>query len=90
MILVDMPMPKKCLDCPISYWIQSGKCEGMLMCCAMEARENAKMREDAAEFDVSDYLVDELAEIRDSRCPIKGEVLKGVKRQQGKSVKWDA
>ena len=36
MIRIQIPMPKNCLDCPMSYWVRTGKYEGMLMCCAKE------------------------------------------------------
>ena len=45
MIVVDMPMPKNCEDCPMSYWIWSGEYEGLMMCNALEFRERRKLRE---------------------------------------------
>ena len=36
MVRIDMPMPDRCINCPCSYWIQTGQKKGMLMCNIME------------------------------------------------------
>ena len=36
MILVDIPMPENCLNCPCSYWIITGEYQGNWMCNARE------------------------------------------------------
>ena len=36
MIQIDMPLPKKCDDCPCSYHIRTGPHEGELMCETLE------------------------------------------------------
>lgn len=59
MILMDIPMPESCEDCPCSYWIRSGEQEGRLMCSAIEFREQEIV------------LVDEG---KPARCPIRGEI----------------
>lgn len=65
MIQVDIPMPRKCYDCPMSYWIMTGPNEGRLMCEAIEFRDNV---------DAGACLVDEHKRNRPVNCPImKGE-----------------
>ena len=39
MIVIDIPMPDKCFNCPLLYWIRSGEYEGRAMCNAIEARD---------------------------------------------------
>ena len=58
MIRVDIPMPRKCYDCPMSYWIMTGPNEGRLMCEAIEYRDGVVV------------LVDEKAKKRPENCPI--------------------
>ena len=73
MIIVDIPMPDKCGECPFSYYVTSGKCEGRLFCNAMEARdlEKYKLEEDAVAYDSFDYVVDEYrGPGRPEACPI--------------------
>lgn len=36
MIQIDMQMPKRCSECPCSYWIQTGEYAGECMCQVME------------------------------------------------------
>ena len=69
MIVVDMPMPKNCEDCPMSYWIWSGGYEGLMMCNALEFRERMKLRE-LAEDITKNYLVDSSSDKRPEGCPI--------------------
>ena len=74
MITIDIPMPENCADCPMSYWIQSGNYEGLMMCQAMEARERALVLREPVEDITTRYLVDEYAEERPAGCPIAAEV----------------
>lgn len=74
MIMIDIPMPENCMDCPMSYWVRSGDYEGMMMCNAMEARDRALVLREPAEDITANYLVEEYAEKRPEKCPIAGEV----------------
>ena len=58
MICVDIPMPRKCYDCPMSYWILTGSNEGRLMCEAIACRDGVVL------------IVDEKAKKRPEDCPI--------------------
>ena len=58
MIRVDIPMPRKCYDCPMSYWILTGPNEGRLMCEAIEYRDHTVV------------IVDERKQERPDNCPI--------------------
>lgn len=85
MIAVDIPLPQDCVDCPMSYWKQSGRFEGMLMCEAMESRwlDEQKKRDETAvdyirERDEDMFLVDEFGG-RPHRCPIAGEIIYRLK-----------
>lgn len=65
MIAIDMPLPKRCMDCPLSYHIMSGRLKGMVLCEALEYR-------DAKLFLPKDnFLVDRLGNNRPNNCPIK-------------------
>ena len=64
MILIDVPMPERCMDCICSYWIRSGEYEDRMMCSALEARGDGIV------------LVDELANKRPEFCPIRLELRK--------------
>ena len=68
MILMDIPEPRTCEDCPCAYWIRGGKYEGMLMCNAMEfkTRSEREFREDISHY----FLVAPEAH-RPEGCPIK-------------------
>ena len=70
MILIDMPMPEKCRECPCAYWIMSGEYEGLLMCNALEWRDGS--RQDVRKA----FLVEEWANKRPEKCPIKMEVIR--------------
>lgn len=70
MIQIDIPMPKNCDECPISYYIQSGEFEGRLMCNALEFRESSKFRESSSHI-LENYLVNEWDEERPKKCPLK-------------------
>lgn len=73
MITIDIPMPENCADCPLSYWIQSGNYEGLMMCSAMEARDRALVLREPVEDITANYLVEEYAEKRPEKCPIVSE-----------------
>ena len=64
MILIDMPMPVNCEDCPCSHTVTMGELSGKLICCAMEARGDELV------------IVEEFAPMRPDRCPIKLEIIK--------------
>lgn len=70
MVLIDMPLPERCLTCPCSYWVQFGKYEGRMMCNAMEAKHQSI----ASSLDerIAEYLVDECSIKRPKECPIIG------------------
>ena len=71
MILIDMPMPGNCEDCPCSYYIQTGDYEGLMMCNAMEFKQNST----GFQEELSRYFV--VAEDhRPDGCPIKIELIK--------------
>lgn len=59
MVLIDMKMPKRCLDCPCSYWIRTGADEGKLMCNVKEYCH------------YTDKLVDDYYLNRPSDCPMR-------------------
>lgn len=65
MIMINIPMPESCELCPMSYYIRSGEYEGMLMCRAMEARDNYLLNA------TKNYLVDGQKHTRPENCPIK-------------------
>lgn len=84
MIAVDIPLPAKCIECPMSYWKRSGRLEGMLMCEAMESRwldqnKNEEAMSYIRENDADIFLVDEFLESRPERCPIAGEIIYRLK-----------
>ena len=62
MIVVDMPMPEKCMTCPMSYLIRTGLKAGETMC---EARE-------ANGIDAWECIVDIQQNRRPENCPIIG------------------
>lgn len=76
MIIVDIPMPEKCFDCPFSYLITSGPHEGMTMCNAMEARGNARLKlsEPETVYDPMEYMIDENMGTIPDNCPISGVI----------------
>ena len=66
MIVIDMPMPQNCLDCPCSYTIRTGEYEGFMMCNALEFKDTSTgFREE-----LSKYFVVEQARHRPENCPI--------------------
>ena len=65
MVMIDMPMPERCMDCPCSYWIQSGEYEGLMMCNAMEFKAHrSELREISTEY----FVVQE--DHRPETCPM--------------------
>ena len=78
MIVVDIPTPQNCDDCPFSYMIRTGMYEGRRMCNAMEARGNAlRMAEPEVTYNPyspEDYLVDDYTKARPCVCPIIAEI----------------
>ena len=65
MIGINIPLPKRCIDCPCSYWIQSGDYEGMLMCQAIEYTLPINGLDRTGEC-----IVDEWADKRPNDCPM--------------------
>ena len=69
MIMMDIPEPKTCEDCPCSYMILTGEYEGLMMCNAMEFKaHSARFHEE-----VSRYFVT-ADDHRPEWCPIRMEV----------------
>lgn len=68
MIIVDMNLPARCVDCPMSHWIQSGTFEGMLMCSALEYK-------DQSGAPASEYIQNENENTRPGNCPIVNDML---------------
>ena len=65
MIVMDIPMPQNCLDCPCSYYVQTGEYEGAMICNAMEFKQNRTgFREEISKF----FVVAE--NYRPGNCPI--------------------
>ena len=74
MVLIDMPTPLYCEECPCSYWIQSGGHEGELMCEAIES----KLSYSGAEEILEKSLVDPMDRYRPAKCPIVCEIAGGI------------
>lgn len=81
MVGINMPMPERCVDCPLSYWIRSGCFEGMLMCNAKEA--NLTKDKDYSYELIGECIVDEFKEERPKDCPITEEVFPNFCRYCG-------
>lgn len=69
MILIDIPMPEQCGECPCSYYIQTGKYEGCMMCNAMEYKNIS----DGVLPELDGCLVFENGS-RPDGCPIVSEI----------------
>lgn len=83
MIIIDIPMPKRCADCPCSYYIQTGIYEGMMMCNAMEFKQSTEFGTVLRE----NFIVEE--DHQPSNCPIKSELILGKdERIPGKPVNY--
>lgn len=65
MLMIDIPEPKTCEECPCSYWIRSGEYEGLLMCNALEFKERGSFHDELQKF----FIVRE--DHRSENCPIK-------------------
>lgn len=66
MIVIDIPMPENCMDCPCSYYIQTGEYEGRMMCNAKEFKANhSGFREELSAY----FVVEE--NHRPISCPIR-------------------
>lgn len=74
MIGIDMQMPDKCCQCPMSYWIQSGEHEGELMCNIVERQLVERQCPD-----LEQCIVDEWASVRPDNCPLIDLSLRLVK-----------
>ena len=65
MIMIDIPEPKRCEECPCSYFIRSGEYEGMMMCNAMEFKDtHLGFHEELSKY----FIVEE--NHRPENCPI--------------------
>lgn len=65
MIVLDVPTPRRCMDCPCSHWILWGDYEGELMCNAKESKLALNGLDRTGEC-----LVDSESGKRPSDCPI--------------------
>lgn len=65
MLMIDIPEPKTCEECPCSYWIRSGEYEGLMMCNAMEFKACGTFHEELTQY----FIVKE--DHRPENCPIK-------------------
>jgi len=74
MIGIDMKMPNRCCECPMSYWIRVGEYEDHLMC---QAIEEQLIEQDL--YDLETCLVDDLKSERPQKCPLIDLGLKLVK-----------
>ena len=75
MIMIDIPEPKKCEECPCSYWITSGEFEGAMMCNAMEFKaQHTGFSEEMRKY----FIVQE--DHRPDNCPIMPCMDWGVKQ----------
>ena len=81
MVVVNMPLPKRCFDCPLSHWVESGDYEGMLMCNAMEANLELNGLDRTGEC-----LVDEDAAKRPDDCPMMNQIVPKFCPECGKQI----
>lgn len=78
MILMDMPMPESCGNCPCSYQIRTGEYEGMTMCNALEFKDiNTGYKNE-----MSKYFVVEEERRRPDNCPMILEIHKRGKQNK--------
>lgn len=75
MIGIDMKMPNRCCECPMSYWIQMGEYEDQLMCEAIEKQ----LIEQQDPYDLETCLVNDPKSERPQKCPLIDLSLKLVK-----------
>lgn len=59
MIMIDVPMPERCADCPCAQWVRRQDEQARIQCNAMKAKGNKYT------------LVDGYAEVRPEDCPIR-------------------
>ena len=72
MIVIDIPMPRQCGECPCSYTVRSGPYEGCTICNALEyRRKSCGILEDLGE-----YVVSEMEWRRPDKCPIRISLIK--------------
>ena len=64
MILIDIPMPEGCMECPCSHLITCGEHDGEMMCDALEAKGDGIV------------IVDGCEDKRQDNCPIIMTILK--------------
>lgn len=64
MVKLDIDLPETCEECPCSYWIQTGRNAGKLMCNAIEFREIKR----TGEYPENCVLVDKASKPGD--CPM--------------------
>ena len=66
MIMMDIPEPKKCEECPCIYQIRTGEYEGQTMCNAMEFKASqGGFREEVSRYFVAPE------DHRPDGCPIR-------------------
>lgn len=63
MILIDIPLPQNCDECPMRHWIENGSYEGMMMCSGLEFRESNNLPKGY-------FIRDQHADERPADCPI--------------------
>ena len=74
MITVDIPLPDRCLNCPMSHCIMSGDFEGEMMCSGLESKG----------IELRECLVNGFGYGRPVECPIKEEKQKFFIDENGK------
>ncbi len=67
MILIDMPMPARCVECPCAAFTRTSSKDMRTMCRAMQAAGRKYV------------LVNDWADVRPEDCPIRMEVISGSK-----------
>ena len=67
MIVIDMPMPARCAECPLVALTRTSNRDMRTMCRAMLAAGRKY------------YLINEWAEVRPEDCPIRMEIIRGEK-----------
>lgn len=77
MIMVDIPEPRTCEDCPCSHFVREGDYEGIMMCAAMEFKAiQLGFREPVVEYAVSPD------DHRPAGCPIVMAIAKKEESKQ--------
>ena len=71
MIVMDIPEPKTCEDCPCFYQIRTGEWEGMTMCNAMEYKDiSSGFRKELSRY----FVIAE--DHKPEGCPIRIKLIK--------------